>query len=156
MVVVLSVGGCAGSGSTKNLSPTGGVSLAMLVEQGAGSAALYRVAPDGTFSFGGGQDARAGKTTWSGRMTAEEIQELLATLEACGWFQTEPASTGEPGDHRYRLRLTTPESRRSFDVTGDSDAVTPLHDVLERISRRRLDTFLERLPKAGPQRQRPG
>ena len=101
--------------------------------------------------FGGGFDARLNKTTWTGRMRAGEIDELLALLETDGWFEADPASISSPPDRTYRIILSGPKGRRRFEVGGGRRGagpdVAPLAELLERISRRRLDDFLDALPK---------
>jgi hypothetical protein len=131
-------------------SATGGVALEMFVRGEANLAALYRVEPAGTISFGGGADALNRQVTWTGPMTAAEIDELRSLLDRHGWFAKAPGSTGEPPQRSYRIRLTTPEGRRRhFWVRGASEDVTPIHDLLERLARRRLDAdhVIESLPR---------
>ena len=150
---LLLLGGCEILGATRTDLPTGGIALEMLVESGDSSVALYRVEPSGTIGFGGGFDARLNKTTWTGRMRTEEIDELLALLDTDGWFEADPASISAPPDHTYRITLSGPKGRRRFEVEGgrrgSGPDVAPLAKLLERISRRRLDDFLDALPKPG-------
>ena len=152
-VVLLVVAGCGILGTTRSALPTGGVALEMLIESGDSSVALYRVEPSGTIGFGGGFDARLNKTTWTGRMRAGEIDELLALLETDGWFEADPAAISSPPDRTYRITLSGPKGRRRFEVgpgqRGAGPDVAPLAELLERISRRRLDDFLDALPKPG-------
>ncbi|MCH6552304.1 MAG: hypothetical protein IH804_09880 [Planctomycetes bacterium] len=113
---LLLLGGCEILGATRAALPMGGVALEMLVESGDSSVALYRVEPSGTIGFGGGFDARLNKTTWTGRMRPEEIDELLALLDTDGWFEADPASISAPPDHTYRITLSGPKGRRRFEV----------------------------------------
>ena len=150
---LLLLAGCGVPGATRAALSTGGVALEMLIESGESSVALYRVEPSGTIGFGGGFDARLNKTTWTGRMRTEEIDELLALLDTDGWFEADPASISAPPDHTYRITLSGPKGRRRFEVEGgrrgNGPDVAPLAELLERISRRRLDDFLDALPKPG-------
>ncbi len=109
--------------------------------------ALYRVDQDGALHFGGGLDGRLGKTSWTGQMSAGEIQELRDLLTRHDWFGADPVSTGDPPGWSYDIKLTWPQGRRSFRVIGRSPAVDPIEEFLDRIARRRFDAFLDTLPK---------
>ncbi len=139
--------GCAAGGSPD--SPTGGIALEMIVRGEANLAALYRVDRDGSISFGGGVDARNDRVTWTGSMTAAEIDELRRLLEEYGWFERVPVSTGEPPQRRYRIWLRWPGGRKRYKVRGSSPDITPIHDHLERVARRRLggDPVIQALPR---------
>lgn len=124
----------------------------MFVRDQTGAEALYRVNHDDTLSFGGGMDARLGSTTWTGPMTPDETEHLRNLLIQREWFREKPGSTGEPKEMRYRITLNAPESRKSFTVKGQIPQLQPIRELFERIALRRLDEYLERLPKPSLQR----
>ena len=144
--------GCSGGSRVDPQSPTGSLSLAMLVLTEDNAAALYRVEPDGSIHFGGGLDARLEKTTWSGPMTAEEIQQLHDLLERHGWYDAGPDSTDRPQGRSYRIQLRWPQGRRSYRLTGRSDDVTPIEQLLSQAAGRRHEAFLETLPRPSSER----
>ena len=138
---------CSGGSRVAPQSPTGGLSLKMLVVTEDNAAAMYRVEPDGSIHFGGGLDARREKTTWSGPMTAEEIKQLRDLLTRHGWFAASPASTDRPKDRSYRIQLRWPQGRRTYRVIGRSLDVTPIEQLLAQAAGRRHEAFLQTLPK---------
>ena len=146
-MVTLSLLGCSGGSRVDPQSPTGGLSLKMLVVTEDNAAALYRVQPDGTIHFGGGLDARQEKTTWSGPMTAEEIQQLHDLLTHHGWFDAGPASTDQPPGRSYRIQLRWPKGRQTYRVIGRSLDVTPIEQLLAQAAGRRHEAFLQTLPR---------
>ncbi len=148
LVATLAAFGCAGGSRVDPQSPTGGLSLKMLVLTQDNAAAMYRVEPDGTIHFGGGLDARQEKTTWSGPMTAEEIQQLRDLIAQHGWYDAGPASTDRPPGRSYRIQLRWPHGRRTFRVIGRSLDVTPIEQLLAQAAGRRHEAFLDTLPKA--------
>ncbi len=139
------LGGCAVRSATD--SPTGGVSLRMAVVGEPNRTALYRVEADGSLSFGGGLDAIQHKTSWTGQMTEAEIDELLALLDRDGWFHGEPADGDEPSGRVYEVTVHGPQGRQRYKLRGESAAGGELNDLLDRIARRRFDSFLERFSR---------
>ncbi len=131
-----------------------GLELEMLVTAGDDVASLYLVRPDGTISWGGGYDARHGRTSWTGPLTGEEIDQLHRLLDELEWFTRAPASAadddGAPrGEPAYRIKLRWRNGKRDYTVRGPSPDVAPIEELLQRAARRRLDVFLQTLPKAG-------
>ncbi len=147
LVAMLAPLGCSGGSRVDPQSPTGSLSLTMLVLTEDNAAALYRVEPDGTIHFGGGLDARLEKTTWFGPMTAEEIQHLRDLLERHGWYDAGPTSTDRPPGRSYRIQLRWPQGRRTYRVIGRSRDVTPIEQLLAQAAGRRHEAFLETLPR---------
>jgi hypothetical protein len=140
----------AGCG-TDPASTTRGLSLEVWLRGEQNLAILYRVETDGTIGFGGGVDGRSRRVTWSGPLTDEEIDRLWALLRANGWFSgnVKAASTGEPRQREYRIRLRWPEGNRRYKIRGANPRVAPVEALLNEASRRRLGTELERLPRPG-------
>ncbi len=142
-------GGPGGTEAVGGRSPTGGLKLELLVHGEANLAVLYRVSEDGMIGYGGGADARNRTITWTGQMTAGEIDELRALLHQHGWFGGAPRSTGEPKERVSRIKLSHAGRSHSYKVRGRSPDVTPIEQLLDRVARRRFERFLESLPKAG-------
>ncbi len=147
--------GCSGGSRVDPQSPTGGLSLKMLVLTQDNAAAMYRVEPDGTIHFGGGLDARQEKTTWSGPMTVEEIRQLRDLIEQHGWYDAGPTSTDRPPGRSYRIQLRWPQGRQTFRVIGRSLDVTPIEQLLAQAAGRRHEAFLDTLPKPSSEQVRP-
>lgn len=141
--------GCAATGAAKGEDITGGLTLEVYVEAGGGSFARYRVEPDGTLRFGGGQDAIDRRFTWSGPMTGEEIARLSALIDEHRWLEADPPSTGEPAGRKTQVKLRKGPKRRSFAVIGESEVVAPVLQLLETAALRRHEEFLRRLPQPG-------
>jgi hypothetical protein len=137
--------GCSGPDAG---SATRGLSLEVWDRGLENRAVLYRVEIDGTLSFGGGMDAIHQRTSWTGSLTAEEIDRLWVVLEDHGWFSGDvrAASTGEPRRRQCRIRLWWPGGRRQYRIRGENPDVEPVEALLAEASRRRLGPDLEALP----------
>lgn len=140
--------GCSTTSAAKANSPTGGISLQMSIKGKDNLAALYRVEQDGSIHFGGGQDAQLNKTSWTGQLTQQDVEQLRASLDEHGWFTAEPASSSIDADRKYRIDLRWPGGNRNFKVTGKGLMIAPIEDLLVKFANRRHDLFLESLPKA--------
>ncbi len=110
-------------------------------------AVIYRVDQDGSIHFGGGKDAQLNKTSWAGKLTQQEIEQLRASLDEQGWFTAEPASSSTDADRKYRIELRWPEGNRSYKVAGKGSKIAPIEDLLIKIANRRHDVFLDSLPQ---------
>jgi hypothetical protein len=146
----LGLTGCAASSRTPRPNVTGGRHLEMLVSSAERRYERYRVAPDGVLHWAGGANAQSSRFTWSGPLTAEEIDLLFGAIVRDGWFERDPPSTKEPPDTVYDVRIRGPEGRESFVVTGDTEGLLEVRRILEQAARRRLDGVLEALPGPGP------
>ena len=140
--------GCSSTSAVKANSPTGGLSLKMSITGKDNLAALYRVDQDGSIHFGGGQDAQINKTSGTGQLTKQDVEQLRALLTEHGWFTAEPASSSVDADRKYRIDLRWPVGNRNFKVTGKGSMIAPIEDLLVKFANRRHDLFLESLPKA--------
>lgn len=143
--------GCAGAPRTD--TPTGGTDFIMYVRDGTGAEAHYEVGRDGSLAFGGGMAACIGKITWTGTLTAEELEQFRSLLQAQNWFDRKPASTGQPPTQMYRITINSPEVRRAFKVKGESPELEAIRELLARAALRRLEDDLRALPQPGPQRR---
>lgn len=119
----------------------------MFVRDDTGAESLYQVNRDGTLNFGGGFNALAGHTTWTGQMTPREIQELRELIETHHWFTANPDSTQQPPGMLYRVAIDAPQVQKHFTVKGESPDVQPVRELLARIALRRLEGELKRLPQ---------
>jgi hypothetical protein len=149
IIALFIAGGCAAPASSA-ADATGGVTLRLqMFDTEGGAAALYEVARDGTLGFGGGADARLDTIAWTGAMTAEEIAELRAALEAQQWFEPAPTGSGEPKTLTYRVDLRRPSGHVRFRATGQCPPVEAVLTVLDRIARKRFEPFMQTLPRPG-------
>ena len=146
-------GGCAASPRARRPDVTSGRRIEMFVSSPERRFERYRVGVDGILHWAGGANAQSAKFTWSGPLTAEEIEGLFGAIERDGWFDHDPPSTNEPPDTIYNVQIRGPEGRESFIVTGETEGLLEVHQILATASRRRLDVYLEALPQPGEQRQ---
>jgi hypothetical protein len=134
-------------------SVTRGLSLEVWDRGLENRAVLYRVETDGTISFGGGRDAINQRISWTGPLTADEVDQLWVLLEDHGWLSGEvrAASTGEPRRRQCRIQLRWPGGRKRFRFRGENPDVEPVEALLAEASRRRLQGDLETLPRPSGQ-----
>lgn len=151
LLVIMTWGGagCASRGPVTD-DRTGGISLELRDAPEPTAASLYRVELDGTLRFAGGQAARDRRFTWSGPLTDEEIARLRQIIrdDRLDAGRELPAAT--PSPRRTDLRLRLPGGNLRYRLEGEVPAVEALRGLLEEASRRRLDSFMQRLPKPGP------
>lgn len=155
LLVVALQTGCSGSGhqgifsgSESVPSRTKGTNLEFMVHGPAGEQVRYMLKEDGTLSFSGGRDVTLDKVSWTGELTDEEIQQVLEVIQSVGWYDSEPTSLPEGDEYVYTIEFGSPQQSASWTVTGDSPDVRPVYVVLDRVSRKRFDSYLDRLPKA--------
>ncbi|MHC4209819.1 MAG: hypothetical protein ACYTE6_06830 [Planctomycetota bacterium] len=153
-VLAAVMAGCSVLSGADPASATRGLSLELWLRGEENLAVLYRVEPAGTIGFGGGADARNQRITWTGPLTAEEIDRLWALLQEHGWFSGDlkAASTGEPRQRQYRIRMRWPGGSKRYKFRGENPQVTPVETLLGQASRRRLGGFLETFPRPGAQK----
>jgi hypothetical protein len=148
--LVLALTGCVVPKSSDRPDLTGGRTLEVFVAREAGAYELYQVDKWGSLQFGGGMDAYAGSTTWSGPLTADEIEEIFAIVDANRW--NVPNSVPKGRDlPLYRINYRGPERRKGFRlmITGDNAGTGRMHALLAAAAARRNEAFLDSLPKAG-------
>ena len=143
------LGGCSSLSGADPHSVTRGLSLDMYAWGEGNFAVFYRVGTDGSLGFGGGVDARVQNVSWTGALTAEEIDRLWVLLEEHGWFSgaVKAATTGDPKRRQYRLRVRWPDGQKKYRVKGENPGVAPVEELLGAAARRRMDGFLETLPQ---------
>ncbi len=146
MLPIALLSACA---STPSTDATGGISLT-LWRNDSNAASYYTVDRDGTIGFGGGQDARLYRTSWTGALTPEEITQLQQIVDEHDGFRSSPGTEGETNDLQYRLEIRSAAGTFRQSWRGESPEVTPLEALLDAAARRRLEGFLDTLPRAGP------
>ncbi|MDG2053745.1 MAG: hypothetical protein P8J86_03470 [Phycisphaerales bacterium] len=142
--------GCAGSGSGSGATSgtrTGGLNLELTVRGPDGERAQYVLQEEGVLSFSGGRDMVLGQVTWTGDLSDDEIGKVLDTIQSVGWLEVKPASMPDSDEYVYTIDLESPKQTASWTITGDSPYVRPVYVVLDQVSRKRFDSYVDRLPK---------
>ena len=148
-VIVIAIVFLPGCASTPSNNATGGVRITLLRDQGD-AASLYYMHYDGTISFGGGIDARLDRTTWTGQLRDDEIDEVLNLIDRHGWFERRPVTDGQPPELLYHLEVSGPRGYKRYQWRGESPDVVPILELLDQAARRRFGYILDALPKPGP------
>ena len=143
------LGACSSLPGADPHSVTRGLSLEMYAWGEGNFAVYYRVGTDGSLGFGGGVDARVQNVSWTGVVTAEEIDRLWVLLEEHGWFSgdVKAATTGDPKRRQYRLQVRWPDGQKKYRIKGENPGVAPVEAMLNAAARRRMDGFLDTLPE---------
>lgn len=136
-------------------SPTGGIALEMYTRGANHEAVYYRIHPDGRLGFAGGFPAHDRVPQWEGDMRAEEIDRLRTLLERDGWWRGEITASGQPTTRRWEIQVVRPENGHRYVLIGEDARLDRLRSFLELVASRRLEPFLETLPKAGDPTGRP-
>jgi hypothetical protein len=156
LVALLATGvgrGCA-AGGARTADRTGGLTVELLDEPERGAFSLYRVERDGTLRFGGGVDALNERFSWSGPLTIEEIARLRQLNDEHRWVERRSRPTDSASPRRSTLSVRDGSKYRRYRIEGECDGITPLRELLEQASQRRLDDFMRRLPQPGLQQDR--
>lgn len=144
---LLPLGGCATSSSQAAADRTQGLRLDLFMTARGDRHELYRVDTDGTLHFGGGRSALQDQYTWNGPLTDDEITALHGVLDAHKLWTRDAVGSGDQAEARYTFSVRDGDRRNGFVVKGRSDAMESVRSLLEMASRRRLDDYLERLPR---------
>ena len=148
--------GCAGSGSGKEGiasgaanggTRTGGLNLELTVRGPGGERARYVLQEEGILSFSGGRDVILDRVSWTGDLSDDEIKKVRDTIQSVGWLEVKPASMPDGDEYVYTIDLESPTQTASWTITGDSPYVRPVYIVLDQVSRKRFDSYLDQLPK---------
>ena len=133
-------------------SPTGGLGLDLWTARtDSQQYEFFRVHPDGRFDYGGGVRAFGRGTDWSGALSPEDARTVRQVVDDAGWM-----TAAEPGREGAKtpiaeIVLRAGGKERAFTITGESAEVKRLADLLRTVASRRFDSFMQRLPEAGPQ-----
>jgi hypothetical protein len=142
---------CASSKVAPAQSPTGGIALDVLVRKEGGANELFVVDRDGTFKWAGGFDAVNGRPTWTGQITRQEADDLLAAMRSNGWLDGRLRVDAPAKWPVYEIKVRAPGDSYSSEIRGESAQVPPVLAVLDRIAQHRNDAYLDMFPKAGLQ-----
>lgn len=125
-----------------------GLSITLDLRDKTGAEEFYTVDRDGLFSFGGGMNARFEKPSYTAMLAEADMQRLDAVIEQQRLL-TEPLnSTNQPDNVRYELKIKRSGDSVNKTVKGDNSRVEALRAVLREFANRRLESELERQPKA--------
>ena len=133
-------------------SPTGGLGLDLWTARtDAQQYEFFRVHPDGRLDYGGGVRAFGRGTDWSGAMPPDDARKVRQIVDEAGWMTA--ADPGREGAKTpiAEIVLRAGGKERSFTITGESAEVKRIADLLRGVASRRFDSFMQRLPEAGPQ-----
>lgn len=151
LVVAMFIGGCRSTSlaAGEANSPTGGIAVELFTSGENLEAVYYRVTPAGRIDYAGGHRAHEREPQWEGPLTTEEITRLRELLESDGWWTGAVTTTGEPKSRRWDIQVVRPAGGERYRLTGNGEAVLRLRELLDEMASKRLDPFLETLPKAG-------
>lgn len=150
---VLAIAGCALDSTSRVDSPTGGIDLMLSMHDSTEADELYHADRKGTIEFGGGMNARLGRTTWKGQLTPEEAGRFRTIIQEQNWFGEKLKSTNAPAGFRYRIEIDSPDGQFKVSLKGENDRVKPMREFLDQVSRRRLKADLEQLPQPSVKNQ---
>lgn len=135
-------------------SPTGGVGLRLWYAQVPTRQYQYfKVGSDGTLEYGGGMNAFNHKTDWTGKLTAEQGKAVRALIDQTGWMTMAKPGRKEGETPVAEIRVEASGEYREFEVAGPDPKVEELLLLLQAAANKRLDSFMERLPQPGQQKQ---
>ncbi len=133
-------------------SPTGGLGLDLWTARtDSQQYEFFRVHPDGRLDYGGGVRAFGRGTDWSGALSPDDARTVRQVVDEAGWM-----TAAEPGREGAKtpiaeIVLRAGGKERAFTITGQSAEVKRIADLLRTVASRRFDSFMQRLPEAGPQ-----
>ena len=104
--------------------------------------ALYIVEQNGTIAFGGGMDATAGRTSWRGTLTDEQLLTLQTLLR-----NEHPIATSKNLLNRYIIVSTQGDEIQRVVVPLSDSSATELYYFLEESTLDRIQSHLDSLPK---------
>ncbi len=103
---------------------------------------LYVVEQTGAIEFGGGIDAIAGKTTWDGMLTQEQLSELQTLLR-----EEKFNSVKNRLKQRYEIAIELDDSYVEYMVPLTDSTAVELYYFLEESTLSRIQKHLDALPK---------
>lgn len=156
--VLLLVGACAHAPLAPvadGASPTGGVGLTLWYGiLSSGQYQYFQVTPAGGLSYGGGMAAFNRKVEWTGTLDAQQGKQVRAIIDDAGWM-TAPNPAHRNGESPVaEFVLIAGDGQRRFTITGEDPKVQELVTCLQQAAEQRFDSYMQRLPEAGPQRPR--
>lgn len=154
LIALAALAGCASApiaAPADPSSPTGGLSLQVWVARtDTRQYQFFRVAADGSLSYGGAMRAFDRQFEWEGRLSDDEARTLRAIVDRAGWLTAEDPE--RPGARTPVAEVVVGNGRRdrSFTITGPDAAVDEVESLLGKAAARRFDRYMQRLPEAGP------
>jgi hypothetical protein len=84
-------------------------------------------------------------------MPPDDARTVRKIVDEAGWMTV--AEPGRDGGKTpiAEIFLRSGGKERTFTITGESAEVKRLADLLRTVASRRFDSFMQRLPEAGPQ-----
>ena len=133
-------------------SPTGGLGIDLWTARiDSQKYEFFRVHPDGRLEYGGGVRAFGRGTDWSGQLPPEEARKVRQLVDEAGWLTAEDPSRAGAKTPIAEIILRAGGKERTFTIAGESAEVGRIADILRAVANRRFDSFMQRLPEAGPQ-----
>jgi hypothetical protein len=133
-------------------SPTGGLGMDLWIARvDSQRYEFFRVHPDGRLEYGGGVRAFGRGTDWSGQIPAEDARKVRQAVDEAGWLTAEDPSRTGAKTPIAEIVLRAGGKERTLTIAGESAEVDRIADVLRVVASRRFDSFMQRLPEAGPQ-----
>lgn len=127
-------------------APTGGMDFLLSIEDRRdGRFERFRLDRSGTLHYGGGRAALGGSETWSRPLTAEEIDAIVALLDAHGWWAELPRERGEPELFQWSIELASGRHRRKTWGQGDCPGVLDMQKMLRAYTAERFKPMLDRI-----------
>lgn len=150
LIVVLLSAGCASAPK----APRGaiGMEIELFARLDRGSFVRYRVDPDGTIAYAGGNAALTSNWSWTGTLDVDQAAAVRRVVEANGRFLEKPEGSGRAMETReWMLRIVDERGARRFTVAGNCAALDALRAVLEDGASGRHAAAFNALPRAGHQ-----
>ena len=150
----LALFGCSGTPDRVDL--TDGVRVTIAVSDATRKRyERFELLEDGTFMWGGGQDAMRDETTWETQMTASGAQDLVAVMRTNGWIPGPPSRENDgndgEGSSARRERITVSGrfdgARFKWVEYTDSSRIKAVLDAFGEVARRRDASRVDRLAR---------
>ena len=103
---------------------------------------LYVVGQNGTIEYGGGLNALAGNTTWTGTLTSAQLSKLHTLLQS-EKLQSEKRKL----TNRYVIGIQDGDMFRHVVLPLTDSSATELYYFLEESTLQRIQSHLDSLPK---------
>lgn len=133
-------------------SPTGGLGMDLWTARtDSQQYEFFRVHPDGRLQYGGGVRAFGRGTDWSGRLSPEDARSVRQAVDEAGWMTAADPSRDAAKTPIAEIVLRAEGKERAFTIAGEDAVVKRIADVLRTAASKRFDSFMQRLPEAGPQ-----
>ncbi|MAT82509.1 MAG: hypothetical protein CMJ29_12805 [Phycisphaerae bacterium] len=134
-------------------SPTGGLSIELLMEGKAQQMVRLQLSGDGLLKYAGGRDVANNVYSWEGRVDRADGQAVAAAVRSGQWFVDPPSGDGNE-THTWWIKAWDAQGRHAnFTVYGDAKSVQTVYDILNKIASSRFSSYLDALPEPSLDRQ---